>query len=124
MNNLVLITSIIKPPQTELSYTKIRSVFSNEERFQQTKITIQNIKEKIPNVKILLVECSNLSQDESNYFNNNCDYFLNLINNHDYVDNIYSISKSLGEGTMTICAFDFIKRNNITFDNFFKITGR
>ena len=124
MNNLVLITSIIKPPNKELSYTKIRSVFTPEERFQQTKNTITHIKNKIPNVKILLVECSELSEEEFYYFNNNCDYVLNLINEPNYVNNIYSISKSLGEGTMTICALDFIQKNNIIFDNFFKITGR
>lgn len=123
-SNLVLITSIIYTPNLPLSYTNTRSVFSPEERFEQTKKTIQSVREKIPNSKIFIVECSNLSKEQNDYFNSNSDYFLNLIGNKNAVNNIYSISKSLGEGTMTIAAIDYIKQNNILFDNFFKITGR
>ena len=124
MKNLVLITSIIHTPKLELSYSDIRSFFTPDERFEQTKKTIQTIKEKIPNSKILIVECSKLTDEQFNYLNTNCDYFLNLIDNIDYVNNIYSQSKALGEGTMTIAAIKYIKENNIEYDNFFKITGR
>ena len=124
MINLVLINSIIKTPNLELSYIKTRSVFTSEERFEQTKKTIQTVKEKIPNSKILIVECSELSKEQHEYFNNNCDYFLNLIENVSAVNNIYSISKSLGEGTMTLSAIEYIKQENIYYDNFFKISGR
>ncbi len=124
MKNLVLITSIIKPPIKPLSYTKIRSVFSPEMRFKQTQNTINSIKQKIPNSQIFIVECSKLSEEEENYFRNNCDYFLNLINDATATNYIYSHSKSLGEGTMTILAINFIKQNNIEYDAFFKISGR
>ena len=56
MNNLVLITSIINTPQNPLSYSNIRSVFTREERFNDTKETIKSIKEKIPYCKIMIVE--------------------------------------------------------------------
>jgi hypothetical protein len=124
MNNLVLITSIIKTPNTPLSYTRTRSVYSHEERYEQTKKTIQNVREKIPNVKILMVECSTLDEIQKEYFTIHCDYFLNLIDQPEKVKNIYSPSKALGEGTMTISAIEYIQKNNIEFDNFFKITGR
>ncbi len=124
MNNIVLITSIIKTPNKPLSYTNTRSVYSHSERFEQTKKTIQTVKDKIPNCKILLVECSDLDDDHCLYLKNNVDYFINLIGNSDDVNNIYSRSKSLGEGTMTIRAIEFILSNNIKFDNFFKLTGR
>jgi hypothetical protein len=78
MNNLVLITSIIKPPNTPLSYISVRSVFTIEERFEQTKHTIQSIREKIPGAKIFIVECSELDENELSYFTQNSDYFLNL----------------------------------------------
>ena len=124
MNNLVLITSIIKTPNIPLSYTNVRSVYSHNERYEQTKQTIKSIKEKIPNCKIILVECSELDCDEHLYLKNNVDYFINLINNPNDIKNIYSRSKSLGEGTMTMRAIEFIFNNKIVFDNFFKLTGR
>ena len=72
MINLVLITSIVNTPNLPLSYTTTRSVFTTEERFTQTKKTILSVKEKIPNCKILIVECSKLSEEQYEYFNNSC----------------------------------------------------
>jgi hypothetical protein len=71
-----------------------------------------------------LIECSNLNEEQEDYLKKNTDYFLNLINEPKKVKNVYSKSKSLGEGTITIEAIDYIKNNNILFDNFFKISGR
>ena len=124
MINLVLITSIIATPNIPLSYTPTRSVFTHNERFEQTKYTIQSIKEKIPNAKIFIVECSFLTEEQNVFFIKNTDYFLNLINDEQNKSCIYSKSKSLGEGTMTIHAIEYINNNNIEYDNFFKITGR
>jgi hypothetical protein len=124
MKNLVLITSVICIENKPLSYTNVRSIYSHQERFEQTKKTIQTIREKIPNAKIFVVECSNLNQDISNYLIQNSDYFLNLYEYEKIRNNTTSISKSLGEGTMTICAINYIKNNNIEYDIFFKITGR
>lgn len=124
MNNLVLITSIIFTPNTPLSYISNRSIYTSTERFEQTKKTFKTIREKIPNCKIFLVECSNLTEEQNDYFLKKSDYFLNLIDNNEKKQNIYSISKALGEGTMTISAIEYIQKNNIVFDNFFKISGR
>ena len=122
MNNIVLITSIIKTPNTPLSYG-VRSFYTHEQRFEQTKLTIQSI-EKIPQCKIIMIECSELNEDESNYFIQNTTYFINLYDNIELRNNIYSSSKSLGEGTMTICALNFLITNNINYDNLIKISGR
>ena len=124
MNNLVLITSVICIENRPLSYTNIRSVYSHSERFEQTKKTIESIREKIPNSKIFLVECSNLTEDMSKYLVEKSDYFLNLYEDEKIRNNTTGLSKSLGEGTMTICAINYIKYNNIEYDNLFKITGR
>jgi hypothetical protein len=124
MDNLVLITSIIKTPNKPLSYAIRRSIYTHEERFEQTKVTINSIREKIPNSKILIVECSDLNKEENDYFINNSDYFINLYGSEDLRENIHSISKSLGEGTMTIIALKYIIGNNISFNNLFKISGR
>uniref|UniRef100_A0A6C0JEZ0 Uncharacterized protein n=1 Tax=viral metagenome TaxID=1070528 RepID=A0A6C0JEZ0_9ZZZZ len=123
MENLVLITSIINTPSTPLSYG-IRSVYNSEQRFEQTKLTIQSIKEKIPNSKIFIVECSELNEEQLNYFLQNSTYFLNLFNNEELTAKMHSNSKSLCEGTMTFCALDFLLQNDIKFDSLIKISGR
>ena len=124
MNNLDLITSVICTTNKPLSYINTRSIYSHEERFEQTKKTIQTIREKIPNSKIFIVECSNLNEEMTNYLIKNSDYFLNLYNNEQIRNNTSHISKSLGEGTMTLCALKFIIQNNIEFENLIKISGR
>ncbi len=123
MNNLVLITSVIKTPNIPLSYG-VRSIYTSEQRFEQTIKTINSVKEKIPNSKIFIVECSELNEEQNDFLIKNSDFFLNLYDNDEIRKNIYSISKSLGEGTMTHFALDYIIQNNINYDNLIKISGR
>ena len=124
MQNLVLITSVICTQNAPLSYTNTRSVYSYAERFEQTKNTIETVKAKIPNLKIFIVECSELDQEQNEYLTTHSDYFLNLYKN-DFVRNCTTgISKSLGEGMMTISALKYIIDNNIEYDNLIKISGR
>jgi hypothetical protein len=123
MENLVLITSIVKTPNTPLSYA-VRSIYTHDQRFEQTKLTIQSIKEKIPNSKIFIVECSDLDEEQNNYFLQNSNYFLNLYNYENLRANMQSDSKSLCEGTMTSCALEYLLQNDIKFDNLIKISGR
>lgn len=122
MNNLILITSVINTPNLPLSYTNTRSVFSRQERFKQTQKTIQSIKEKLPNDKIFIVECSDLTSEEQTFLNKNCDYILNLWEKIELHNFIFGISKSLGEGILTIQALKYIK--NIEYGYLYKISGR
>lgn len=124
MSNLVLITSVINTPNKPLSYSNVRSVFTRKERYEQTKKTIQSIREKIPNYKIMIVECTEFTIEEKEYFERNCDYTLNLWNKKELHPKIFGISKSLGEGTMTIQALKYIIENKYEYDNLFKISGR
>ena len=124
IENLILITSVINPSNNPLSYSKIRSVYSRDERLEQTKKTISSIRQNIPEHKIFLVECSDFTEEEDKYFKENCDYILNLWNNKDLHDKIFGISKSLGEGTMTINALEYIFQEKIEFNNLYKICGR
>ena len=124
MDNIILITSIVNTPNKPLSYTNTRSVFSRNERFEQTKLTIQSIKAKIPNHKILLVECSDFNEEEKLYFEKECDYILNLWPKKELHIDIFGISKALGEGTLISQSFRYIKENNICYNNLIKISGR
>ena len=77
---------------------------------------------KIENVEISDEYNTNFNKEEAEYFKNNCDFVLNLWNKTEYSEDIFSLSKSLGEGIQTIQAIEYIKKQK--FDNFFKISGR
>ena len=124
MSNLVLITSVINTPNKPLSYSKVRSVFTREERYEQTKKTIQSIKEKIPDCKLMIVECTDFTEEEKDYFEKECDHVLNLWERKELHPKIFGIGKALGEGTMTIKALEYIIENKFNYDNLFKICGR
>jgi hypothetical protein len=124
MDNLILITSVINTPNTPLSYSNTRSIFSRQERFEQTKKTIVSIKDKIPNCKIIIVECSDLNSEEQEYLSINCDYILNLWGKKELHNYIFGPSKSLGEGTMTIEALKYIEEMNLEYQYLYKISGR
>jgi glycosyltransferase involved in cell wall biosynthesis len=64
MKNLFIITSVINTPNKPLSYISTRSVYSREERFNQTQITIISIRKYIPDCFIFLVECTDFTNDE------------------------------------------------------------
>ena len=124
MNNIILITSVINTPNKPLSYSKTRSVYNRRERFEQTKKTIQSVKEKISNSKIIIVECSDFNEEENNYFKENCDYILNLWEKKELHNNIFGTSKSLGEGTMTIESLKYIEELKLEYQYLYKISGR
>jgi hypothetical protein len=126
MQNITLITSVINTPNSPLSYSNIRSIFNKNDRFDHTKKTISSIRQKIPDNKIMIIECSLLTHDERQYFIDNTDYFFNIHDTNDQhlIERMFSLSKSMGEGTMTILALNYLLQNNINFDNIFKISGR
>ena len=121
---ITLITSVINTPNTPLSYSKVRSVFTRKERFEQTKKTVQSIKENLPNSKIIIAECTHLNEEEKNFLDNNCDHILNLWEKKELHSNIFGKSKSLGEGTMTIEALKYINDKDIKYNYLYKISGR
>lgn len=125
--DIFLITSIIKISTHHLANNVNRSVFNHQQRFEQTKQTIKSIRDKLPNIKIMLVECSPFNEEEKQYFIENTDYFYNIYDTeHEENKNtiINSLSKAKCEGTMTIEAIDYLLQNNIDFHHFYKISGR
>ena len=124
--DIVLITSVINTPNIPLSYIATRSIYSKSERFEQTKKTIESVRNKIPNSIIFFVECSQINQEEKQYLHENTNIFINIFDtdNVDIINNIFSKSKSLGEGSMTIFALQYLKDNNINYNHLYKISGR
>lgn len=123
---LVLISSVIDTPNTPLSYSQIRSVYNRDERYEQTQYTIKTIKHFFPEADIMMVECSNFENhpEQLNYLTSNIKYFINLWDRKELHPNILGLSKALGEGTITIEAFNFLLQNNIQYEHLIKISGR
>ena len=126
MKNLTLITSVIDTPDIPLSYTNTRSVFTREQRFAQLKNTIITVRQNIPDNHVFLVECSRLTDAEREFLTGIVHYFLNIYEtqNQPLIDRMFTPSKAMGEGTMTILALQQLATNNIKYDNFYKISGR
>jgi hypothetical protein len=125
IQNLIVITSVINIPDLPFSYTTTRSVYNKNERFEQTKNTIKSIRDKIPDSKILLVECSELNDEETEYIKNHVEYFINIYGTeHNFEKHVFGLSKSMGENTLILQALEYLKLNNITYENFYKISGR
>ena len=115
MNNFVLITSVINTPNTPLSYSAVRSVFTRKERYEQTKKTIKSIKKYIPNCKIMIVECTDFTKEESDYINDQCDYVVNLWHRTVTSQNIQFIKASSDDNkTLNII------QNRLSFKHLFK----
>lgn len=125
MTELFLITSVINTGNNPWCYSTSRSFFSAEERFTQTIKTILSIRTKVPNSKIFLVECSDLSEEMTEELVSRVDYFLNL-NSDDQCRKacLESRKKGFGEAVQTEKAAEYILENNIEFQRFFKISGR
>jgi hypothetical protein len=125
IKNLIVITSVINIPNLPFSYTSVRSVYNRNDRFEQTKNTIKSIRDKIPDSKIILIECSDLNNEETEYIKNHVEYFLNLYGTENNFEKyVFGLSKSMGENTLILQALEYLKLNNITYENFYKMSGR
>ena len=119
--NIVLVTSVINICAKKLDYSEVRSFCNKEKRLEDTLKTIENIRKYIPNSKILLVECSEI---EETFLTKIVDYFINLKDDQDVLVKVNSESKSKGETILTIKGLEYLEKNNIQYNNLFKISGR
>jgi len=123
--DLFLIPSIIHTGNAAWSYTKVRSVFSGEDRFLQTLESIASIRQRMPKAKILLIECSPLTHEQLEILRAHTDYFLDLSKDPEAIACcITTEKKGLGEAYQTKRAADFIRENNLQFRRVFKLSGR
>lgn len=121
IENIVIICSIIN--------CSPGSIFTPEERYQQTLNTIRTVKQKISNVHIILAEISHLTQEQIKGFTNEGVSYI-----FDYYDQFVekghiSNHKSLGELFLIISSIEFIqyKLDCLEYPNLkriFKIGGR
>jgi hypothetical protein len=119
-NLTFLITSVIYFSDRPISYSASRSIFSPEQRLKQTIETVQSIRRRIPDAKIILLE-GGLRRDLSQEL-------LSLVDNYIYLGNrkllrwaIDGPHKGLGEGLLLLSAWPELKSVSGLI---FKISGR
>lgn len=117
---IFIVTSCINFDTSPLSYFHTRSVFSPQERLEQTIVTLSKIREKIPNVTILLANNNSLTHEQESILRKHCDdiYILDdeIIRTHP--------NKSNSECKSLLNACKKIIENNLEFDYVFKTSGR
>lgn len=126
MVDICLITSVINTGTNPWSYTNIRSVFSMEERFQQSLTTICSIREKMPaDTRIYFAECSDIPEHMEQALKDACDMFFQFKDNENVRSAcLNSQKKGYGELLKTKKVMDQLLTDNIPFRRFFKISGR
>lgn len=116
-----IITSVIYPKQgKQLQNNTPRSIFSFEERAQQTLRTVESIRIKVPGAKIILVE-SGLQEVLPSELSKKVDQYIYVGNKKLVRWSCDSKQKSLGEIMMLYYAMKTFK---FTADFYFKMSGR
>jgi hypothetical protein len=114
---LVCITSVIKTVDKPLSYSSIRSIYSVEERLEQTKKSIESVRNYLPFATIVLIEGSDI--DKQLISNFDVDY-IHFINDED----INGPYKGAGECKMLLNYLNSEHHRTLKYDHFFKLSGR
>lgn len=125
--NIVLVTSKIVVSNKKFTYVNKRSIYSTEERYEQTINTIKSIRTHIPDTFIVLIDNSVLTGEMVDKFKSITDYFINVTDNRElnnHTDD--SEYKAFGEIAQQLFFYNYFL-SHINIDNikhFFKISGR
>jgi hypothetical protein len=122
--NIVIINSKLITSNFTLSYVNKRSIYTFEERLEQTKQTIETIRKYIPCSYIVFFDNSILDDKYKIFINNNVDKFINIT--YDEKCNYYTNEceyKAYGELSQLYLLFKELKIN-FNIKNIFKISGR
>jgi len=123
--DIFLITSVINTGSAAWSYTSIRSVFTPQERFEQTLKTIESIRALQDGSRIILSECSDLEPTMATILKDKVDFYINCYKNTEIqAACIQSNKKGYGELLQTRDALEYLQAHNILFKRLFKISGR
>lgn len=118
MKDCVIVTSIVEITNKPLDWSAVRSIYTHQQRFEQTLETIESIRTYLPDADIILAECS----PDSEYMKElekRVDVFINTYPN-DMIRDGYR--KSVCEAQLMLYVFD---RVDLTaYKNIFKMTGR
>jgi hypothetical protein len=116
--NCVIITSVISPDLAPLDYTPVRSIYTDNQRFEQTLETIASVRKHIPEADVCLVECSPFTSMVET-LSTSVDFFINL-----YPDDNIRKNPAKGAGEACMLAAVLNQINPESYENFFKLSGR
>ena len=118
MKDCIVVTSIVEIGDAPVAYAPTRSLYSHQQRFEQTLETIASIRKHLPDTDIVLVECS-----PDGYYTQELEKRVDVFRNaypNDAIRNGYS--KSLCEAALLQFAFDAVDVSQ--YRHIFKMTGR
>jgi hypothetical protein len=125
LSDIFIITSVINTGSVPWSYTATRSVYTPQERYEQTLQTIKSIRDYSEGSKIVLVECSDLSAGMVHELTRSVDVFLQLYDDETArAACLQTLKKGYGEAVQTAAAIRAIKESGLDFRRIFKISGR
>ena len=120
-NPIFFISSTITVPKLPLSYNSIRSVFSEEDRLTQTKLSIESAIQSFPDSEIFLIDNSKVSLAKLSELELGPN--VRIVRMESLICKYLSKSpfKGLGEAFLTLAVLNFCKNDDSTF---FKLSGR
>lgn len=119
---LILITSLLNPVKKPLSYINTRSIYSVDERLQQLLVTIESVKNKIPDHYIVLVDASKNIEEYENTLTTLVNEYYNFKENENIMNKVESPFKGVGE---IYTMLGYLLNNDISrFECLIKISGR
>ena len=125
--DIIIITSVINISNSKLSYYHTRSIFSLNDRFQQTMETINSIRRKMgSSIHILFCECSDLClfPHIEKEIKKNVDFYINCYDQDIVRNHVLSKFKGMGETYLMKIALQYIIKNKIIYRFIYKISGR
>lgn len=118
---LFIISSSIHITKSPLSYTPVRTVFTTEDRARQTIQTVQSVRTKMPEAKILFIETGQ-SNDIPQEIKTSVNAFLYLGEQKEMREAADSPYKGYGEAMSLYLADPYIRA--LDADYYFKLSGR
>ena len=117
-----LITSTIRSSENPLSYTRTRSVFSAEQRLEQTLHSIESVRTKVPEALVVLLENSDLPTGETSVLQEAADWFVSFAQNAYATELRDGPFKGAGETYMLLWTQRIVQ--HFDYEKMFKLSGR
>ncbi len=128
--HIVIITSCINTDNSPLCYYPIRSLYTPKERMEHTMVSIATVREKIPNVTIILINNNELTHEQHKILTEKCDhvFIFDSLKLNDVVLTAAFVktfsNKSCSETASLYYACERIREMALDYDYLWKLSGR